>query len=330
MEINQNEKPARKLAIVFVAFVLAVTVGVLGAIVLSPYDTGILSGASLSGNNQYGGELTVTNDYLFYLQKGAIMRQQRGGEELETVYQGNVSYLNPFDGWLYFLQNGCIYRTTYYGGMVTQMGTAQNVKSMSVNGLWIYYLTQNGELFKMRTDGEQLFQLSNGSVKFTAFEAANRIILATDGKNIYRMKMDGTACSVLREGKNITRMLYTLDNLFYCDNGEVLQVKSVEANQNDGTTYGGITADIFTYNINAENRGCVYYVKGEELRVRKLQSIQHAQEEDVFLTKVPDITDLYSVDGDLYYHDKAGNLFFVRINEAETTVETMSPTNTAK
>lgn len=330
MEQNHNEKAARKLSIVFVVFVVAITVGILGSIFLAPYDTGILIGSSLSGNNQYGGELTVTNDYLFYLQEGTIMRQQRGGEELEKVYEGNVSYLNPFDGWLYFLQDGKIMRTTYYGGLVTQLGTADNIQMMSVNGLWIYYLTEEGKLFKLRADGEQLFALTDGSVKFTTFEAANRIILATDGKDIYRMKMDGTGLTKYREGTNITRMLYTLDNLYYCDNGKVIQVKSVQAMQDDGTTYGGLDAEIFTYNINSENRGCLYYVKGDELRVRRLQTIKHPKEEDALLTKVTDIVDLYSVDGDLYFHNKAGNLFFVRINDAETTVETMSPTDTEK
>ncbi len=321
MEQNHNEKAARKLSIVFVAFVVAITVGILGSIFLAPYDTGILIGSSLSGNNQYGGELTVTNDYLFYLQGNTIMRQQRGGEELEKVYEGNVSYLNPFDGWMYFLQDGKIMRTTYYGGMVTQLGTADNIKMMSVNGMWIYYLTDEGKLFKLRADGERLFTLTDGSVKFTAFEAANRIILATDGKDIYRMKMDGTGLCLYREGTNITRMLYTLDNLYYCDSGNVIQVKSVEAKQNDGATYGELTAEIFTYNINSENRGCIYYVKGDELRVRKLQTIKHKEEEDVLLTKVSDVKDLYSVDADLYFHDTKGNLFFVRINQAETVIE---------
>ncbi len=322
MEINKNEKPARRLSIAFVVFVAVITVGILGAILVVPYDTGILIGSSLSGNNQYGGELTVTNDYMFYVQGNQIMRAQRGGDELISVYEGEVSYLNPFDGFLYFVQNGKIMRTTYYGELATQMGTATNVKMMSVNGMWIYYLTHDGDLFKLRSDGEQLFALTeNNDVKFTAFEAANRIVLATDGKIIYRMRMDGTECTVLAKGSNITRMVYTLDNLYYCDNGEILQVKSVEAGQSDGTTYGGVTAQIFTYNVNSENRGCIYYWNNGELRVRKLQTIEHKTEEDLLLTKVNDITDLYSVDGDLYFHDKAGSLFFVRINEAETTVE---------
>ncbi len=320
MEQNK-EKTARRLSIVFLIFVIAIVAGILGCILAAPYDSGILIGSSLSGNNQYGGELTVTNDYIFYIQENKIMRQQRGGEELEAVYEGDVSYVNPFDGWLYFLQEGKILRTTYYGGMVTQLGTADNIKAMSVNGMWIYYLTDEGKLFKLRSDGEQLFTLTDGTIPFTAFEAANRIILATDGKNIYRMKMDGTNCTVLCEGTNITRMLYTLANLYYCDEGKVLQVKSVEAKQNDGTTYGGLTADVFTYNVNSENRGCLYYWTNGELRVRKLQTIQHAEEEDVLLTKVADLTDLYSVDGDLYFHDKAGSLFFVRINDAECTIE---------
>ena len=330
MKQNHNEKAARRLSIIFVAFVVAITVGILGSIFLAPYDTGILIGASLSGNNQYGGELTVTNDYLFYLQGNTVMRQQRGGEELEKVYEGDVSYLNPFDGWLYFLQDGKIMRTTYYGGLVTQLGQADNIQMMSVNGLWIYYLTDEGKLFKLRADGEQLFPLTDGSVKFTSFESANRIILATDGKDIYRMKMDGTELSKYKKGTNITRMLYTLDNLYYCDNGKVVQVKSVQAMQDDGCKFSELNAEIFTYNINAENRGCVYYVKGDELRVRKLQTIKHKEEEDVLLTKVTDIADLYSVDGDLYYHDTKGNLFFVRINDAETTVEPLSPTDTGK
>lgn len=322
MEINKNEKPARRLAICFVIFVAVVIVGILGTILAVPYDTGILIGSSLSGNNQYGGELTVTNDYMFYVQEGTVVRTQRGGEETLTVYQGEVSYLNPFDGFLYFVQNGKIMRTTYNGTFPIQMGSADNVKMMSVNGSWIYYLTNTGDLFKLRTDGEKCFALTEkNDVKFTAFEAANRIVLATDGKNMYRMRMDGTECTVIAKGTNITRMVYTLDNLYYCDNGDVLQIKSVEAKQSDGTSYGGVKAPIFTYNVDSENRGCIYYWNNGELRVRKLQTIQHNKEEDMLLTKVQDLTDLYSVDGDLYFHDTAGSLFFVKVNQAGTTVE---------
>ena len=316
MDTNK-EKAARRLSIIFVTFVVLITLGILGTILVAPYDSGITMGSSLSGNNQYGGALTVTNDYMFYVQENKIMRAQRAGDELISVYEGDVSYLNPFDGFLYFVENGKILRIGYYGGTPVQMGTAQNVTMMSVNGMWIYYLTQTGEIHKLRSDGKQHFQLTDGSIKFTAFEAANRIVVATDGTNIYRMRMDGTECALLCKGTNITRMLYTLNNLYYCDNGEILQVKSVEAHQDDGTTYQGVTANIFTYNTNSEKRGCIYYWNNGELRVRKLQTIEHKEEEDLLITdQITDLVDLYSVDGDLYYHTAAGDLYFAKINDA--------------
>lgn len=321
MENKNNERAARRLSLIFVAVLVLVLGGILACIIATPYDSGVLMGASLSGNNQYGGLATASNDYFFYVQDGRIMRQNWEDGETQSIYEGRVSHLNAYDGWLYFVQDGRIMRTAYYGGSSTQIGTADRVTAMSVNGLWIYYLDEQGVLSKVRSDGKKQSALTDGSVRFTAFEAANRIILATDGTTVYRMKTDGTECTELVRGHHITRMVYTLDSLYYCDDGAVLQIKSVKAGQDDGTQYGGLQADIFTYDTDSNGRGQLFYVKGDELRVRKLQSVENAEEEDVLLVKADHVTDLYSSHGDLYYHDAAGKLYWVRISDGECKVE---------
>ena len=321
MEQSNNYKKALTLSVIFVALVALILVGMVVAILATPYDSGILAGATLSGNNQYGGTLATSNDYLFYTLNGQILQYDEEEQQTKTIYQGThpITHLNPFDGWLYFVEKGNVCRIAYYGGNPETLVADGSVSQMSVNGLWIYYCDHNGVISKIRTDGQKQARLTDGSVKFTAFESANRIILATDGKDIYRMKTDGTDCKVLVTGTDITFMLYTLDDLFYADDGTVKRIKSVEAGQNDGTSYTEIVADLFNYNVDEENRGQLFYWKDGQLKVRKLQTIQHKTDEERPLATLTDVQDLYSVGADIYYHDKAGQLYLVRINDSEVS-----------
>lgn len=321
MERENKEMNARRLSLWFVIIIGIIIIGIVTCIAAVPYDSGVLAGANLSGNNQYGGQVVATNDYIFYAAKQGIFRQDRATGESQQVYEGSASFLNPYDGWLYFIEQGRIMRTAYYGGLTEPIGTSQGVTAMSVNGLWIYYTDEQGILYKIRSDGKKQCTLTDGTIPVKAFEAANRIILFTDGASIYRMKTDGSKQTVLVKGQNITRMLYTLDTLFYCDEGKVLQIKSVEAGRDDGTQYAGLEAAVFTYNTNADGRGQLFYVREQELRVRKLESVEDKKEEDLLLTSVPSITDLYAIGSDLYYHDAQGQLYHVTIGTSETTVE---------
>ncbi len=319
---QRNYTKARRVSLVFVAIIGVILVAMLYGILSTPYDSGVLAGAALSGNNQYGGKVVASNDYLFYVHDGKVIQQSKDSGDKKTIYEGDVSYLNPYDGWLYFVEDGAIWRIAYYGGQKVQIGTADKVTLMSVNGLWIYYLQQDGIIGKVRSDGQEQRNITDGGMVFTAFESANRILLATDGKNIYQMKTDGADCKVLVKGSNITRMIYTLDNLFYCDNGQIKLIKSVEAGQDDGTTFDGVAAEIFTYDVDRENRNQLIYVKDGQLRARKLRTIVHADEEDFLLDHVSDIVDLYCVNGDLYYHDTTGKLYHMYISEVEKGFET--------
>ncbi len=324
MEQQKNYHKARVWSLAFVGVLVLIIGGMLVSIITNPYDSGVLMGASLSGNNQYGGKVAATKDYVFMARPEGVVQYNQAEATSKVVYEGQVSHLNPYDGWVYFVEDGGIYRIAYYGGEKQPLGNAKNVTYMSVNGLWIYYLQQDGNIGKLRTDGKQQRLITDGKVKFTAFESDNRIIVATDGTTIYRMKTDGTDCLELATGKNITRMLYTLDRLFYCDDGQVKQIKSVEAGRDDGTTYGELAATVFTYDVNQENRGQIFYLKDGQLWVRLLASPQkgHEQEEDFYLAHVADAVDLYSVDADVYYHDTAGGLHRVYIGRTNDQYQT--------
>lgn len=322
--MEQNYNKARGISLVFVAIVAIVIACMVVGILSQPYDSGILIGTSLSGNNQYGGTVTAGNDYLFYVQNGGIVQEERDGDGVKTIYEGDVSYLNPYDGWLYFVEDGAIWRIAYYGGGKTQMGNVQNVTMMSVNGLWIYYLQQDGNIGKLQTNGQGQRLITDGKVKFTAFESANRIVVATDGKAIYRMRTDGTDLQTVAQGENITRMLYTLDNLVYCDNGQIHMIKSVEAGQDDGVKFDGLQAEVFTYDVDSENRGQIFYMKDDQLWVKKLRTPQkgHEEEKDIFLANAKHVTDLYSVASDVFYHTTSGELVRVYVSENRDKVQT--------
>ncbi len=322
--MNNNEASARRISYAFLAVAAVIIAALLFGILAEPYDSGVLSGSNLSGNNQYGGTLCATNDYLFFVTGGALVREERATGKREEVMQGDLRCLNPYDGWLYYLCDGGIYRVGYFGGQPLALGPERGVTSMSVNGLWLYYL-QNGSLYKVRTDGRHRSRLTGDNVTVTAFEAANRLVVYTDGRTLYRMRTDGSDVAVLAEGGSISRMLYTLDDVFYCDGGEVKRLASVEAGRREAAEFSPLAATVFTYDVNARGRGQLYYLKGDELWLRQLRSVEDAAEEERLLLRGVQAVDLYSAAGRLFYHTGQGELFEVTVGSKEATVTPVNP-----
>ena len=320
--MSERQKPARLPALVFVALVALIGLGMLWAIVSTPYDSGVLAGAALSGNNQYGGAVTATNDYLFYVADGGIQRVDRGTGERQTVYTGPASYLNAYDGWLYFVADGRIVRMAYYGGLGSFVGACDSVSMLSVNGLWLYYTDGAGALYKVRADGRQTTCLTGPDVTVKAFEAANRIVVFTDGKTLYRMKTDGADRQVLAEGP-VERMLYTLDDVYYAAGGAVNRLQSVEAGRPDGTSFSPLQADLFTFTTTQKGRGMVYYYANGALRLRLLQSGEDPLEEESTVLAVDRPRDLYVIGTDLLFHTADGTLMRVDTTVSHPSAQPM-------
>ena len=100
MPLSSNDQAkAKKTAAVFVALTVIIVAAMVAAMVIIPYDPGTLAPATLSSNLCYGGNVTETDDYVFFRQRnGNLARLSRENGEIKTVFEGDVSCLNPLDG----------------------------------------------------------------------------------------------------------------------------------------------------------------------------------------------------------------------------------------
>lgn len=320
-KIEKRKLNIKLAAIVFSAIVILVCGGIIAAMLLLPYDPGTLSPASLSSNLNYGGTVSYTDDYIFLRDSdGNLGRITIEDGSFEVIYTGDVHYINPLDGWVYFVDGGRIMRTAYYGMLDEQIAEVSDCAAMSVNGSWIYYTDTAGRLFKIRNDGKKQSKLSADSARITSFTADNRVVVYQDDEGLHKISTDGKDRQTLAAGE-IGHFCYTLDDIYYEASGVIQKIPSVVSGVDVGLAYTPVQGKIFCYNTNASGRSQIFYWDGETLHRTLLESESERSEEDEVLCTVSDMTDLYSIDGSLYFHDSQNRLFCVTVNGSDSSVK---------
>ena len=155
MSLSSNDQTkAKKTAAVFVALAVIIVAAMVAAMVIIPYDPGTLAPATLSSNLCYGGNVTETDDYVFFRQRnGNLGRLSRENGEIKTVFEGDVSCLNPLDGFIYFIDGGDIKKTTYYGTVSESIAsTATTLKRFPTDALRISQPTTALWFIPIKTD----------------------------------------------------------------------------------------------------------------------------------------------------------------------------------
>ena len=102
---------SNRLMWVFLAFVLLVIVGIAAGIIFVPFESGTLVPTSDSGNLSFGGYLGVRNDLIYYrTPDGSLAMKDAQTGSVTAVCDGDCSYLNVGEEWVYFIRNGDIVR----------------------------------------------------------------------------------------------------------------------------------------------------------------------------------------------------------------------------
>lgn len=319
MSDHKNDvKSAKKTAALFVGLAVVIAAVIIGTMLIMPYDPGTLAPATLSSNLSYGGLVTETDDYIFYRTKsGDLGRISRENGETTVIYEGNVSFLNPLDGFLYFIDGGDIKKTTYFGTVSETVGDVTGVRKMSLNGNWIYFVGQDFYLYKMRNDGKMLTKLSDGCID--GFTADNRVVVYSDESGIHKIASDGTGKTDLADGK-VDNFCYTLDDLYYCTDGKIKRISSVVSGVDVGLNFNEVMGSVFAFTTDTSGRGVLFYLDGAgTIHQKNLESERERSEEDVALISAPDAADLFYAGGQLYYHDQNGDLFAVTINGSDSS-----------
>ncbi len=335
MSMDTNKK-AKITAIAFITVIVLLVAGIIIPVFVLPYDSGILSSANLMGNLNFGGEIAETTDYIFKVEGNKIIRTDKNTMENPlTIYEskaGTPTYLNPFDGWIWFIDNGSIYKLAYYGQVMQEFTTPNGASKMSVNGSWIYFVdSADNKVYKIRDNGKNLKPVTNMAVK--SYACDNRKILFLDLKNnLHLANTDGSDDSIL--DTNVSLFTYTLDELFYLKNGEILHIPTLVAKYNAGLTYTPVKADVFNYTTNkTDGRGRLFFAKDDILYCKQLANENNNVEQTAILDENAGKVDIiYCVNGKVYYGTKDNikeidaDEFLEKWNNTDTNTTDVTPT----
>lgn len=307
MSMDTNKK-AKITAIAFIGIVILIVVGIVVPVFILPYDSGILSSANLMGNLNFGGGMGETTDYIFETKENKIIRYEKGSKENPlTIYEskiGEPTFLNPFDGWVWFVDNSKIFRIAYYGQVIQELTTPNGAVRMSVNGSWIYFVdAKDNRVYKIRDNGKNLKPVTDVAVK--SYACDNRKILFLDlQNNLHVANTDGSDDKIL--DTNVALFTYTLDELFYLKNGEILHIPALASGYDAGLTYSPVKADVFTYTTNKnDGRGRLFFVKENILYCKQLATEYNKMEQTATLDeKAGKVDIIYCIDGKVYYGTK--------------------------
>lgn len=305
----------RVVAGLFMAFMIAAGVFLAGSLLMRPYDDGSLSPYNSSGNLNYGGRVAATATYEFVSIPGdGLYRKTTADGTFDKIYGGEVSSVNPVNGWVYYVADGKLIRSDYLGLTIEEMVTGIAVKDMSVNGYWVYFTDTEGNLYKMRRDGSDKRQMETGGIQVVRYTADNRKVIFTALDGIYIMKSDGSGVEKLYDGQ-YPFFAYSNDNLFYTD-GEKVYRRFQLVTDIDGSAYPyrEISARVFNYAFDGEGRGLVYYMTPEGLNVRKLYVSEDRPEEDVFVCDIQDVKEIYCAGYNIYCYNTNGEVYHITLD----------------
>lgn len=291
---------------IFLIFVLLVFAGIAAGMMLVPFESGVLVPTADSGNLSFGGHLGVCNDLIYFRtpEGGLSMKDAQTGKITE-VCDGDCSYLNVGEEWVYFVRNGDIVRLPLGNVIEPQVIVGgEGCQGLSVNGPWIYYTDSKGYMSKLRTDGSKKISLQN-ELPIEQFTVDNRRVVFLSGGAIYHMQTDGTDLRTVA-GERIERFLYTNDSLYYYEDGVIRRIYSLIGGLDEGNLYfGEIPAKIFNFEI-VQDGSKLYYAGEEGIVELLLQTPVQASEQKTVLSTATDVASLYLAEDMIYYFDSSG------------------------
>ena len=328
MSMDTNKK-AKITAIAFISIIVLLVAGIIVSVFVLPYDSGILSSANLAGNLNFSGQMCETTDYIFKVEDKKIVRYEKNTKaDSLVIYEcenGEPTYLSPFDGWIWFIDNGNINRLAYYGQVMQKLITPNGATQMSVNGSWIYFVdAKDNKVYKIRDNGKNLKPVTN--VPVLSYSCDNRKILFLDlENNLHCANTDGSGDEVL--DTDVSLFTYTLDELYYLKNGEILHIPTLVANYDAGLTYTPVKADVFNFTTNkSDGRGRLFFAKDDVLYCKQLATENNNMEQTATLDeKAGKVDIIYCIDGKVYYGAK-DNLKEI---DADSFLEKWNNTDTA-
>ncbi|MNP09346.1 hypothetical protein D3C76_1014480 [compost metagenome] len=180
--------------------------------------------------------VNVTGEYIYYTnnghQDGFIYKMKTDGSEKKKLNNDHASQI--------VVSGDSIYYTSYYNKLIRvdlegkskkKLLTGKFINELNIDGDWIYF-NFNQKLYKMKTDGTELTQLSSDDPRY--INVSGDWIYYSDfskKQNLVRIKKDGTN----REEINQIKSWYISivdNNLFFHDMSKIVKIdiNSIEIN----------------------------------------------------------------------------------------------------
>jgi hypothetical protein len=146
----------------------------------------------------------IINNYIYVNggDEGSVIRKlevnakkdKYGKKKYSEIFNFNevyVSYVQYFDGWIYYINNDNLFKMKENGTKNIIIGE-DSVRVYCIDKGWIYFSNKNdhNKLYKMKHDGTKKIKLSNSNI--TSINLIDNWIYYTTEKTNFRIKNDGT------------------------------------------------------------------------------------------------------------------------------------------
>jgi serine/threonine protein kinase len=186
-------------------------------------------------NDEHAYDINVTDEWIYYMNGSignSLYKIKPDGSDRRQIAEGNCLSINVVGGWVYY-RNSYIDRKGIY--KVRTDGREKTILSeygeIIVEGGWCYIKLVDGPLYKMRTEGGGLVQLTDASCG--AFNVAGGWIYyqsVSNGYALFKMRTDGTEKTKLCDDQCFNGIHIVDQWLFYQSDG----LKAYRINVNGG------------------------------------------------------------------------------------------------
>lgn len=291
-------------------------------LILNVMEDKVSSRGNSIGNIMNKGIAASDGSWVYYSnlnEGGKLYKESLSSGQNIQLTSDEVSYINVYNGWIYFLSKGDMYRIKNDGSSLTRI-TSDNANYINIVDGYIYYFdSSKGGIWKIRVDSLDYEDPSNikaTEVKdrysypyrydvFTQIAVDNNYVYfqnLEDGLSLYKMRIDGSeAYSKINTGEVRNINIYG-EYLYFTEGGKIYKIR------NNGSDKTLITREQGDY-INVVN-GWIYFRNNSDSG--KLYKIKI---DGSYLVKLSDdkVRNINVVEGYIYYSNESSGFSLGKI-----------------
>lgn len=177
------------------------------------------TGKTKLSDDSRSSNVSVVDGSIYYTNKnGGIYKLKIDGSERVKVTYDVAQFINVVDGFIYYRNgsdNGAIYKISINGDHMTKLSD-DNATMIVVSGNFIYYTKLNSEgIFKMDLSGNNLNEIYSQSAPLNV--DGDYVYFLLNGGDIYRMGLAGENVTKLSEGTSVGYVSVLNGSIYFAD-----------------------------------------------------------------------------------------------------------------